>query len=373
MNILIAPNSLKNADNAIDIAQAIDKGLRKAIPEANIKMLPIADGGEYTLEIILLKRGGSEVAVDTVDPLNRPIEANYGITDDKLCIIELSKASGYVFLQGPKDKNPLLTSTYGTGLQIKDAIEKGYRKFLLTLGGSATVDGGAGILQALGIRLLDKSGQDIPPGGGNLIILDIIDTSGLIPETEKIEFTILCDVINPLLGENGAAMVFAPQKGAGPMQAAVLERCLSKFGDLCEEYSGKQLMNMEGAGAAGGVAVGLGAFFDIKLTSGTEYILKLQDADKQIAWADVVITAEGSLDSQTYGGKAPFVLAHKVKKAGKKMICLAGSVPHRFEDPDSLFDAVFSLQNKPMELEESIENTMVNITNVAFEIGRLLK
>lgn len=373
MNILIAPNSLKNAANAVDIAQAIDNGLRKAIPEANIRVLPIADGGEYTLEIILLKLGGTEVKIETVDPLGRPIEASYGITEDKLCIIELSKASGYEFLQSVRDKNPLLTSTYGTGLQIKDAIEKGCRKFLLTLGGSATVDGGAGILQALGIKLLDKAGQDIPRGGGNLIILDIIDTSGMIPGSKDIEFTILCDVTNPLLGEKGAAMVFAPQKGAGPMEAAVLERCLSKFGDLCEEYSGDQLIAMEGAGAAGGVAVGLGAFFDINLTSGTEYILKLQEADKQIAWADVVITAEGSLDSQTYGGKGPYVLSGKVKKAGKKMICLAGSVPHRFEDPDNHFDAVFSLQNKPMDLEEAINNTLVNITNVAFEIGRLLK
>jgi len=373
MNILIAPNSLKNAANAVDIARAIDDGLHKAIPDATIRMLPIADGGEYTLEIILLNLGGVETTIDTIDPLGRPIKASYGITDDKLGIIELSKASGYEFLQGKRDKNPLLTSTYGTGMQIRDAIDKGCRKFLLTLGGSATVDGGAGILQALGVRLLDKSGQNIPHGGGNLLILDVIDTSGIIPEAEEIEFTILCDVTNPLLGDKGAAVVFAPQKGAEPIEAAVLERCLLKFGDMCEEYSGKNLIEMEGAGAAGGVAVGLGAFFDINLTSGTEYILDLQDADKQIKWADVVITAEGSLDTQTFGGKGPFVLANKVKKAGKKMICLAGSVPHRFDDPDQLFDAVFSLQNKPIGLEEAIDNTLVSITNVAFEIGRLLK
>ncbi len=372
MNILIAPNSLKNAANAMEIADAIGNGLQKAIPNAKLKTLPLADGGEYTLEIILNKLGGSTITIDTIDPLGRSIKANYGITDDHACIIELSKASGYELLSS-KDRNPLLTSTYGTGLQIKDGINRGCNEFILSLGGSATVDGGAGILQALGIILKDKSGLDIPPGGGNLLILDTIDTSKLINGGEKVQFTILCDVTNPLLGENGAAITFAPQKGAGPIEAAVLDRCLAKFGDKCEEYSGKNLIEMKGAGAAGGVAVGLSTFFDSKITSGIEYILKLQEAEKYIEWADVVITAEGSLDEQTYGGKGPSVLAKKAKKAGKKMICLAGSVPHRFEDPDNLFDAVFSLQNKPMALEEAINNTLVNITNVAFEIGRLLK
>ncbi|MEX2370616.1 MAG: glycerate kinase [Bacteroidales bacterium] len=371
MNILIAPNSLKDAANAAEIADAIEAGIARSQPGMQIRKMPIADGGEYTLEILLNATGGKIVETETVDPLGRAISAAYGITSDHTAIIELSQASGIALLSG-KEKQPLHTSTYGTGLQIRDALERGCRNILLTLGGSATVDGGSGILSALGIGLFDKNGRELPRGGGNLIILESIDLSAMAEGLKESSFTILCDVDNPLLGEKGAAMVFAPQKGAGAMETMVLERCLANFADKCEAFSGKNLVNMEGAGAAGGVPVGIKSFFKTTIIQGTEYILNLLEADKQIKWANVIITAEGSLDSQTFGGKAPSVLAGKGKAEGKMVICIAGRVPHRFDQPDNLFDAVFSLQNQPMSLEESIENTLSNITNTAFEIGRLL-
>lgn len=371
MKVLIAPNSLKNAASAFEIAVAIDAGISKAHPGAETVSMPLADGGEYTMEVIHSVTGGRKEEVNAVDPVGRPIRANYGINPDNSCTVEISKASGYGLVSG-SDRNPLITSTFGTGMQIKDALEKGCRKFVLALGGSATVDGGAGILQALGIRLLDREGNDLPPGGGNLIILDRFDTSGLIEAARDMEITLLCDVENPLLGADGAAMVFSPQKGAGPMEAAVLERCLARFADKCEAYSGKKMAGIAGAGAAGGVPVGLSAFFSSDLVSGAEYILDLVGADREIARCDMVVTAEGSLDAQTFRGKAPYVLAMRARKAGKRVVCLGGTVPRRADHPDNVFDAVFSIQNRPMSLEESIGETLQSIENTAYEIGKLL-
>lgn len=371
MKVLIAPNSLKDAANSIELADAIEEGMAKARPKAEIRKMPLADGGEYTLEILLAALGGQTHEVNTFDPLGRPLSAVYGSTNNDIAIIELPKASGYELLKN-NERNPLLASTFGTGIQIKDALNRGYKKFLITLGGSATVDGGAGILQALGIQLFDNTGKALPHGGGNLIILDSFDTTEMVDGASDATFTLLCDVDNPLLGENGAAMVFAPQKGAGQMETMVLERCLFRYGHKCEEFSGKQLITFEGAGAAGGVPVGLSAFFKTNIISGTEYVLEVLNAEEHIRWADVIITAEGTLDDQTFGGKAPAVLAKKAKSENKKIICLAGNTPHRIDNPDMLFDAVFSIQNRPMSLKESIENTLENIKNTAFEIGRLL-
>jgi glycerate kinase len=372
MKILIAPNSLKNAASAFEIAIAIEAGITKSLPGAESKKMPIADGGQYTMDVIHYVTRGTTVDVTVVDPLGKPILASYGVNPDNSCTIEIARASGYELVNG-RDKNPLITSTYGTGLLIRHALEKGCRKFVLALGGTATVDGGAGILQALGIRLLDKEGNDLPPGGGNLIILDRFEPSGMIEAVREAEFTLLCDVQNPLLGAEGAAMVFSPQKGAGPMEAAVLERCLATFADRCEDYCGEKLSDMPGAGAAGGVPVGLSAFFSATSVSGTDYILDLLDADKNIQWSDLVITAEGSLDNQTYLGKAPYILAERAQKAGKKVICLGGSVPHRVDHPDTIFDAVFSIQNRPMTMEESIHETLQSIENTAYEIGKLMQ
>ncbi len=371
MKVLIAPNSLKNAANAAEIADAIAEGFLRASPGAEIRKMPLADGGEYTLAILLSALGGEKVTSECVDPLGRTIRANYGMTKNNTAIIELSQASGYELLDA-NQRRPLLTSTFGTGLQIKDALEKGCNKIILTLGGSATVDGGGGILQALDVRLLDKNGNDLPPGGGNLIILDRFDDSTMENSVRQASFTILCDVKNPLLGKNGAAMVFAPQKGAGYLETILLERCLSNFGSKCEQQAGRSLIRTEGAGAAGGVAAGLMTFFDTKIVPGTSFILDLLQAEDHLEWADLVITAEGSLDQQTYGGKAPSVLASRAKKRNKRVICIAGKVPHRVDQPDKVFDAVFAMQNQPMSLEDSIRNTLVNIRNTAYEIGRIL-
>jgi len=371
MKVLVAPNSLKNAANAFDIAAAIGKGLRKAIPDIELVEMPVADGGEFTLEILLEALKGKIILSETLDPIGREIDAIYGITEDQTAIIELAKASGTELLFST-EKRPLMTSTFGTGLQIKDALERGCRKFILTLGGSATVDGGAGILQALGIELLDKHGNTLPRGGGNLIILDSFRTSTILKSLEEAEFTLLCDVANPLLGERGAAMMFSAQKGANYLESMLLERCMVNFGEQCEMQSGKKLIKLKGAGAAGGVPVGLSTFMNIRSVSGIEYVMNLLGTEEAIRQADVVITAEGSLDDQTFIGKGPSVIATKARAAGKKVICIAGEVPLRFRNPDKTFDAVFSLQNKPMSLSESIDNTLENIKNTAFEIGRLL-
>lgn len=372
MNILIAPNSLKKTANATEAANAIERGLKKSMPDARLTCMPIADGGEHTLEILTGHMAGEIVTCDTTGPTGGPVEASYGILPDHTAVIELSKASGYELLNGT-DLNPLFTTTYGTGTMIKDALERGCRKILLTLGGSATVDGGTGILEALGVKFLDRENRVIPPGGGNLLILDHLDTGEMDPRMEETEITLLCDVDNPLTGKQGAAMVFAPQKGAGPLEAAVLDRCLTRLGWILEEYSGKKLADMPGGGAAGGVAVGLASMFDIHLERGPEFLLDMLDADSKIGACDVVITAEGSLDDQTFLGKGPATLAKRAGNAGKPVICIAGSVPLRSAHPDSFFTAVFSLQNRPMNLEASMEETLLQLENRAYEIGRMLQ
>jgi len=371
MNILIAPNSLKKAANATDAANAIKRGLGKSIPDARLTCMPIADGGEHTLEILTGHMEGEIITCGTTGPTGNPIKASFGILPGHTAVIELSKASGYELLNGT-DFNPLFTTTYGTGIMIRHALDHGCRKILLTLGGSATVDGGTGILEALGVKFLDRENQVLPKGGGNLLILDHLDTTEVDPRMEETEITLLCDVDNPLTGNRGAAMVFAPQKGAGPLETAVLDRCLTRLGWVLEERSGKQLTNMPGAGAAGGVAVGLSATFNIHLERGAEYLLDMLEADKKIAACDLVITADGTLDDQTLLGEGPAVLARRAGDAGKPVICLAGSVPLRSEHADSLFSAVFSLQNRPMNLDTSLEESLAQLENRAYEIGRML-
>jgi len=373
MKILIAPNSMKGAASPFEAADAIEAGFRKADSEFDFRKLPLADGGEYTLEVIMSARNGKIIETESKDPIGRSLQASYGIESvTGTAVIELSKASGFSLLK-ENERASLQTSTYGTGLLIRDAVNRGCKSFILTLGGSATVDGGAGILQALGISLVDSRGKELSKGGGQLASLDHFKPEGMPAQFRDIQFTILCDVENPLVGEFGAARIFGPQKGAGPGDVALLESCLDHFGSKCEAYSGKSLKAIRGSGAAGGVLVGLSAFFDTTMVPGTGFMLDLLRAEEQINWADVLITAEGRLDDQTFGGKAPAIMAGRMKEQQKKTICIAGEIPLRSDQPDGIFDAVFSLQNKPMSLRDSIRDTHVLLENTGFEIGRLLR
>lgn len=347
MNVLIAPNSMKGSFNAVDFAETIGKAFRKASPVFNIRTVPVADGGDYTGEILSRALHARRITVQVSDPLGRPVEADIGVTGT-LAIIEMASASG-IRLLGDSEANPEQASSFGTGQLIRRAMELGCTRILLGVGGSATVDGGAGILEALGFRFLDAAGNTIP--GRPSFLMEMKDIG--IPENlpENTEILVLCDVKNQLLGDNGAARVFAPQKGADPGMVDRLEQGLVHWVSLLERLTGKDIRNMEGSGAAGGVGCGLQMVPDTRLVQGAEYIFDILGMEEHLQWADLVITGEGKIDNQSLAFKAPYALAVRAKKAGKPVIAIAGF--HSITD-ELLFDGVFSIVNKPMSLHEAM-------------------
>lgn len=374
MNILLAPDSFKDSLTATEVCDSMRKGILKVNPGATIVSLPMADGGEGTLEALTAVTKGKIIFSTTFDPLMRSIESRYAILGDgETAVIELAQASGLELLK-PEERNPMLTNTFGTGILILEAFNQGCRKFIICIGGSATHDVGTGILAALGIKFYDKSGNDLIPTGGNLGTITQVEQSSDFDKFSNCEFQIACDVTNPLLGVQGAAEVFSRQKGATEAQVLALEENTKSFSVLLKSQIGRDVSTLAGAGAAGGVGAGLCAFMQAKLESGFEIVARTVELEKAIRKADLIFTGEGKVDFQTQFGKTPFGVAQLAKKYEKPVFCLAGSVG---EGADALYEhgvtALYSIVNQPMPLEEAIKRAPELIEQAVENIMRSMR
>ncbi|HAQ20424.1 MAG TPA: glycerate kinase [Prolixibacteraceae bacterium] len=354
MYIVIAPDSFKECLSATLVAEAISSGIKRIVPEAEMISIPLADGGEGTVEALVAVTNGKIIPTSSVDALNRPVESFYGILGyGKTAVIEMAAASGLELL-APNERNPLITTTYGTGLLLKAALEAGFTRIILGIGGSATNDGGAGMAQALGFKLLDKNNNPIGLGGSSLGKLHTIDRSNVHPLLQSVKITVACDVSNPLLGASGATRVYGPQKGATPEMLETLEANMSHFARILHKEFGNDISYIPGAGAAGGLGAGLMVFCQAEIVSGFELISKLTHLEDQISKASLVFTAEGKIDSQTAFGKTIIGVAKLAKKHSVPVIALAGIV---CDDLTELYGqgitSVFAIGDQPMSLEES--------------------
>jgi glycerate 2-kinase len=372
MNILIAPNAFKNSLTAEEVAQAIQEGLEQSKLNCECECFPVADGGDGTGDLIIKKFDGTLVLAEVNDPLGRKITTSFGLIDeDKTAIIEMANASGLRLLQ-PGELNPLLATSFGTGQQIKEALGKGAQKIIIAMGGSATVDGACGILQALGIRFLNAGGMELTGLPASLINLADIDTSTLDERLSHCEVIVLCDVDNQLLGQQGAAAMFGPQKGASPKDVEELDAALANFARVAFLKTGRDMSAIKYGGTAGGASAGLYALLNAKLVNGIDYFLQLTGFDKALEGSDLVITGEGSIDEQTLQGKAPFGVALKAKQKNIPVIALAGKVPLT---PNTLlqeyFDVLLSIGNEPFDLPTALRSTTANLKRTACEIGNV--
>ena len=369
MNILVAPDSFKDSLSASEASRIISEAISALIPSASIRQIPISDGGEGLLEALLTPLQGTLVSVSVKDPLNRTIEASYGLLDQgKTAIIEMATASGLELLS-IEERNPLITSTYGTGELIKDALDKGCTKIIIGLGGSATNDGGLGMIKALGGLFLDQNQQEIEEGGGALNTLYSIDLSGLDKRLQHVEIICACDVSNPLTGTSGASYVYAKQKGASEDMLVVLDSNLSNYAAVIKASLNKDLEHIPGTGAAGGTAIGLLAFLDATLVPGIDLITELLQLEKHIKEAQLVVTGEGKIDVQTLHGKTIMGIASLAKKHGVPVLVFTGSIGQGISEIyDQGVTAIFSIVNKPMSLETAIKNATkllhASVTNV---------
>jgi glycerate 2-kinase len=373
MNILISPNAFKNSLDAEAAALAIEEGLRQSNLECNCECFPIGDGGDGTGYLIIKKCGGSFYKTKVSDPLGRKITTSFGLIDNgKTAVIELANASGIQLLK-IEELNPLHATSFGTGEQIKYALDKGVKKIILCIGGSAVVDGGTGILSALGIQFLDKDGNCLSRVPETLVNLTTVDVSMLDSRILNCEVVVLCDVENKLLGERGAATVFGPQKGASEAGVGKLERSLSMLAEVAFQQTGKQVTEIKHGGAAGGTAAGLYAFIDAKLVNGIDYFLELTGFDLALEKNDLVITGEGSIDEQTLHGKGPYGVALRAKQKSLPVIGIAGKVPLvAGKKMNEYFDILISIGNEPSDISAAIQSTEVNIRRTAREIGNLI-
>jgi glycerate 2-kinase len=371
MKIVIAPDSFKGSLSAVEAAQAIEGGIQKAFPDSNTLCLPVADGGEGTLDTLVSSTNGQKVPVLVTGPLGQKVEAEYGILGDgKTCVIEMARASGISLI--PREKlNPLKATTYGTGELIKQALNDGFTSFILALGGSATNDGGAGMLQALGLTLLDEHGNRISTGGAELKKISSIDISQFDERIQGCKFLIASDVENPLIGPQGASHVFGAQKGATPEMVQILDICLTHWADEVEKVTGVHLHDLPGAGAAGGIGGAFQAFFPSRMRRGIDIVIEHTGLHKALKGADLVITGEGQVDFQTASGKTPMGVAQAAKIQNIPTIILAGSIGIGI---DVLYQygivSVNSIMNKPMTLNEAIENAADLLAQSAEQVVR---
>lgn len=356
MKIIVAPDSFKGSLSAIEAANAIDRGIKKAYPEAETVLLPIGDGGEGTMETLVAATGGTIKAVSVTGPSNNKVEAAYGVLGDgETCVIEMASASG-LHLVPEENLSPLETTTFGTGELIRQALDDGFSSFIIGLGGSATNDGGAGMLQALGLQILDSKGNEIGPGGGELNKVSKIDLTAFDKRINSSKFIIASDVQNPMVGLNGASHIFGPQKGASPDEVQLLDQYLVNWADKILEFTGTEVHDQPGAGAAGGIGGAFQAFFPFEMRRGVDVVLDYINLDRELENADLVITGEGKVDSQTIFGKTPLGVSQRAKSRELPTIIIAGSVGKGVEVlHDFGVISIHSIINSPMSLKEAIE------------------
>jgi glycerate kinase len=373
MRIVIAPDSFKECLSATRVAFAISEGIRKVAPDTEIISIPVADGGEGTVEALVTATSGKIIPTPAVDALNRPIQSFYGILGNgKTAVIEMAAASG-IELLSPEERNPLVTTTYGTGLLVKSAMEAGFEEIILGIGGSATNDGGAGMAQALGFNLLDKNDNPIGPGGGSLNQLTRIEQTNAHPLLQKTKITVACDVQNPLLGIAGATRVYGPQKGASPEMIEILEQNMSNFAKIILGEFSSDFSAVSGAGAAGGLGFGLMAFCNARIRPGFELISELTNLEKHICLADLVFTGEGRIDSQTAFGKTISGVSQLGKKYNVPVIALSGILSGNLEPLyNNGLTSAFAIANRPMSIEESKVNAAELLARTSEQVIRMM-
>ncbi|CAI2473015.1 Glycerate kinase [Serratia liquefaciens] len=368
--VVIAPDSFKESLSALEVAEAIERGFRQIFPQVQYVKLPMADGGEGTVDSMVAATGGEIVRVTVTGPLGQPVQAFYGLLGEgETAVIEMAAASG-LHLAPKAQRDPRMTTSYGTGELIQAALDRGVKTIILGIGGSATNDGGAGMMQALGARLLDDNRQALPPGGAALAQLAYIDLSGVDPRLQQVSITAACDVDNPLCGANGASAVFGPQKGATPEMVTQLDAALRHYGTLLEQATGREIINAPGAGAAGGMGAALLGMLNARLRPGIEIVIETLQLEEALRDADLVITGEGRLDSQSIHGKTPIGVARVAKRFGLPVIGIAGSLSKDYQVVHQHgIDAAFSVLDRVVSLEEALaeaaDNLEVTARNVA--------
>ncbi|HGA1052901.1 TPA: glycerate kinase [Streptococcus agalactiae] len=375
MKVVVAIDSLKGSLSSLEAGNAIKESINEVISGADVEVHPLADGGEGTVEALTLGMGGTIETIPVKGPLGEKVHASYGIIPQRqLAIIEMTAAAG-ITLIATEERNPLHTTTYGVGEMIKDAISKGCRHFIIGIGGSATNDGGAGMLQALGYALLDKDNQEISLGAQGLADLKSISTDKVIEELKECDFKIACDVTNPLCGAQGCSSIFGPQKGADEDMITKMDTWLSNYATLATSVSEKADATIEGTGAAGGLGFAFLAFTNATLEPGIDIILSEINIEKAISEADLVVTGEGRLDGQTVMGKAPIGVAKLAKKYGKKVVAFSGSVTE-----DAILcnqhgiDAFFPIVRRLISLDEAMSKEVAykNMKETATQVFRLI-
>lgn len=370
MKIIIAPDSFKESLTAMQVAEAIEQGFSEIFPQAEYIKLPMADGGEGTVESMVAATSGELVNVEVTGPLGAPVKAFYGwMGDGETAVIEMAAASG-LHLVAPEQRNPLITTSYGTGELILAALNHGARKIILGIGGSATNDGGAGMMQALGVQLRDQQGKALTVGGAALAQLVDIDLSQLDDRLAQTDILVACDVDNPLCGAKGASAVFGPQKGATPERVQQLDAALQHYGEKIEQVTGKSVINVAGAGAAGGMGAALFGLLNARLQPGIEIVTEALKLAATVQNADLVITGEGRIDSQTIYGKTPVGVARVAKRFDIPVIAIAGSMAPDYEvvhqhGLDAVFSVLNHIQTLPEALEEASDNIRITARNVA--------
>lgn len=376
MKITIAIDSFKGSLSTFRAGEAIAEGAKAVYPDADVSICPMADGGEGTVDAIIGAMGGEMVEVTVCNPLGKPIKSSYGvIPDSQTAIIEMSAAAGITLID-EKERNPLNTTTYGVGEMIADAIAKGCRKFVVGIGGSATNDGGVGMLQALGFEFLDANGNQTALGGKALESIKEIRTEKALAALEDCTFCIACDVKNPLCGEQGCSAVYGPQKGATPEMIKEMDKWLESYAELTKKVNPDSDKNIPGTGAAGGLGFAFLSYLNGKLESGVDLVIRETELEKYIKEADVVVTGEGRLDGQSYMGKAPIGVAKLAKKHKKTVIAFSGCVT---EDAvlcnEHGIDAYFPILQKPCSLAEAMdeENAYRNLKATSQQVFRLIK
>lgn len=372
---LLAPDSFKESMTAEQACAAMQRGIVKALPDAQFIYVPMADGGEGTVDALVAARNGRKVELDVSGPfIQQKVQSYFGlIENDQTAVIEMALANGIHLIESSQ-RNPLLTSTLGTGEIIKAALELGVSKIIIGLGGSVTNDAGAGMAQALGAKFLDENGQAVQVGGGQLAQIQSIDLSQLDPRLKSTEIVIASDVNNPLCGENGASHVFAPQKGATSEMVAILDLNLKYFADLVAQHIGQDFQDIAGAGAAGGLGFGLMAFAGAKIRSGVEIVIEETGLSEKIDQADYVFTGEGGIDFQTKFGKTPFGVAQVAKRFNKPVIAFAGYVGKGIEELyDEGFTAIFGIVDGACDLQTALKNGEKNLERCCVNVVKVLK
>lgn len=372
--IVLAPDSFKESMSAKEACIAMERGIKKVNQDIKCVHVPMADGGEGTMQSLVDATNGKIYSLEVVGPLGNKVQAEYGILGDReVGILEMASASG-IYLVSLDKRNPLITTTYGTGELIKACLDKGVKKLLIGIGGSATNDGGAGVIQALGGKLLDKDGNELGFGGGELGKLHNIDLTNFDPRLKDVVVEVACDVNNPLCGEKGASNVFGPQKGATPDMVSLLDNNLKHYANIIKEQIGMDVLEVPGAGAAGGLGAGLMAFLNGTLKKGIEIVIEYSGLEEKVKEADMVWTGEGSIDFQTQYGKTPLGVATIAKKYDKPVIAFAGRVG---DNIDVLYekgiDSIFGIMKGVTSIEEALEKGKENIEKTSENVIRLMK